>query len=512
MKIWLIGFGVALSSASYAVDLGDIGKIFKDVKGVLPDLPTSLSLKSDPDGLSMQADKMYPVVKGLQGIEPPDSDYATPQFKDGKIIFGHGYYSFPIRSYCLRAGTRRPGAGDSYALTPIVGEKSDVIKGILKRSALQPDVPQQEVQVLIWAVLSGAKLKNMSREQQATAAKLLTADELFKANGGLMGIIPDDVIRQVESKANSKIPDSYVKMVTAYRDMKTMFESGASTYEQIERVAMLGEVAPIPSGGRKKGEWHAKDGYLIRATPQGYSKVDIEIYRPLPPKLLQDSEGRVNGIDFNDGYKITSTYAGSGKGAALAEINLHAPSGTQSFRYSGDRYVKVAAGATSIFNKFISQAHAACPAPAPLPPYTENPLPSPQPYTEDDLNRFLSGRHYIDALWGTKGPGVGVGSIFGMAKAAYDFTDRIKRAGLYLNCVLSGACPPPGGPPSPPAGPGGAPIGPGGAPATSDNPYGLPPYDPANDGWLPPSPGSQRLGGSGAPAGPAGTPRPRNCE
>ena len=76
----------------------------------------------------------------------------------------------------------------------------------------------------------------------------------------------------------------------AYR---RLFETGITSYESFERLAVLREPSQIRRKGVKYDQWYKqKENYYVRYFPVSYKKVRIQVY---VPDNLMDAEGKVNG-------------------------------------------------------------------------------------------------------------------------------------------------------------------------------------------------------------------------
>ncbi|MFW6207047.1 MAG: hypothetical protein ACOC5J_03850, partial [Gemmatimonadota bacterium] len=119
-----------------------------------------------------------------------------PRSDDNMFRLAPGRFAFVAQSYCLHAGTHGPTEGRGYLWAPLRGPRADVIGSILERSVDHPEIPQRDVQTLIWAVLARAQFSDMPRERQLVAATLLTPEELLDLNGGALGLVPDEAVER----------------------------------------------------------------------------------------------------------------------------------------------------------------------------------------------------------------------------------------------------------------------------------------------------------------------------
>lgn len=239
------------------------------------------------------------------GVIPLSS---LPRATDGTFIVSEpGHYMIESESYCLKAGTYGPSKGDGYLLAPLKGPWSGIIRNVLQRSALHPEIDQGDIQVLLWAIIARTKIEDMGPETQRVAAKLLEPKELLTVNGGAMGLIPDQVWR----KAVASLPPEVQRIRQAEADLRAALTSGTRTYEEIEQIAVLVGEPPPQEGDRvvPGGRWsYHPDGYFIRFRPFGYSQTRVEIHVPAPVEITRDPEGRITRVVDVHGCKIEVKY------------------------------------------------------------------------------------------------------------------------------------------------------------------------------------------------------------
>ena len=107
-----------------------------------------------------------------------------PQDESGVFQARPGSYEFKAASYCLHAGTHGPGGGDGYLYGAARGLRSGAIRAILQGSVRRPDLRQQEIQVLLWAILARTPVDQMPRPAQVAATSLLTPRQLLELGAG----------------------------------------------------------------------------------------------------------------------------------------------------------------------------------------------------------------------------------------------------------------------------------------------------------------------------------------
>lgn len=187
-----------------------------------------------------------------------------------------GYYTINLKSFCLKAGTYAPSSGDGYLYAPLKGPKKEVISSLVKNWYLHQDIPQEQVQSLIWGVIAKSSFKNMSSDLQIVAARLLSKKELLQLSKMGLDFIPDSMM----SKAKSSLPKPVQVALDAENKIRNYFSSSSSSYADLERLAMLGGINPEKSE-IAYGTWglHPK-GYWVSYQPHGYREMTVKIYVP----------------------------------------------------------------------------------------------------------------------------------------------------------------------------------------------------------------------------------------
>ena len=205
-----------------------------------------------------------------------------PQTEEGQSVLAEGYYEGTYKSYCLQPGTPDPSDRDAYLQMPLQTNRKDIVETVLRNSLQQQQLNQKNIQLLLWSVVSGSDYNKLSWPVQLTAQQLLTKKQIFQLKGGVMG-----VVKQVAQA----LPDA--RITGAQVSMKRMFESGASSYESFERLAVLREKSVVHKADYKKEQWYKQaGGYYLRYFPNGYQQVKIQLY---VPEGTLDSSGMQHG-------------------------------------------------------------------------------------------------------------------------------------------------------------------------------------------------------------------------
>jgi hypothetical protein len=275
----------------------------------LPDVPLPSVeglLKESPPITTSLADAVTE-VPSLDGFEPKTVApmRELPRGLQGGFLLMPGVWEIDVRSYCLQAGTHAPSRGTGHSYAPLKGPKADIVLHVLQNSALHPEIPQQDVQVLLWAILARTPITQMPRGHQLTAAKLLTPRELLSLERSVLEVLTP----MAREKALAALPASARKVFEAENQLREkLTQATEAPFEELERIAVLAGVAPAEPGGRlvQRGRWsYHPDGYFIRFFASSYTQTKIQVYVPDQPFTLErEAEGRILQPPSNTGAPV----------------------------------------------------------------------------------------------------------------------------------------------------------------------------------------------------------------
>jgi len=289
--------------------------------GIAGPIAAEKLLKEDPPITTSFTDAVTE-IPFLDNFNPPASMFLPvemmPPGEGRGYHLRHGLYALEAQGYCLQAGTYGPSKGEGFLYAPLEGPRAEIVQNLLRRS-LKSEVPQHDVQLLLWAITSRTKLSDMAPQNQQTAVALLTKEELFDLNGGALGLIPDDVMQTAIVHLPPQVQQIYYKEQQIRR---LLTSKSNSSYEQFERLAVLTGVAPAESKIRDvpRGRWsYHQDGYFVRYLPSGYRQVRFELFRPLPFKIERDKKGRITALDDGGNIRVETVYRETNRAAPAAE-------------------------------------------------------------------------------------------------------------------------------------------------------------------------------------------------
>lgn len=268
------------------ITLAQIDDLLK--KAVVPDI-------LEEKNITTSIDDAYPVAFWVNDI---DTYYEPTEPADYNAPLGPGYYRMTVQSYCLKAGTHGPTKGSGHLIAPIKGKLDNLVTNILNRSVEHPEIAQSDIQLLLWAIIAGAKFTELQPDLQLRVKPLLTPAEIADLSIGISDM-PLDIL-----------PDEVRSTAKFYKDLRGKLTDPSSSFEDIESMAVL--PGDPPSNLLKKqvdpGNWaYIGDGFYMRMMPQGYSKSILELYRPQSVNVTRDDKGRVTLFEKN-GDKIEISY------------------------------------------------------------------------------------------------------------------------------------------------------------------------------------------------------------
>jgi hypothetical protein len=244
------------------------------------------------DPVTSSIDRATTEVPSFDGFEParwlPLRD--QPQDESGAFQVGSGSYEFQAASYCLHAGTHGPGGGDGYLYAPLEGSRSGAIRTILQGSVRRPDLHQQDIQVLLWAILARTPVEQMPRPAQVAAMSLLTPRQLLELGAGSLPMMTPGIW----DGGGRAIPPAMARVFQAEGRLRELFARADTPYAEFERVAVLRGDPEFDDGRRDvpRGRWsYHPNGYFIRFFPSGYNKTTIQVHVPEPATTAGATQG-----------------------------------------------------------------------------------------------------------------------------------------------------------------------------------------------------------------------------
>ena len=268
-----------------------------------PQIPGLDRILKRPPALTTSAADAVFVVPFLDDFDPQAFDPVDKlkRAPDGSLEFPPGLYQFDLRSFCVQPGTYGPrgreGEGaEGYVYAPMKGPRAQILQHLIARAFEHPEIPQEDLQVVIWAVLSYTRFSAMSRAHQVTAAKLLTPAQIAELNDGALGLIPSSLI----DRAFAALPARAGQALRAEQDLRSLLGSGRDdvSYEDLENAAVLEGESPEPEATPSaRASWSLRpEGFFVRYFPYDYMRVRIEMYYPEWHRVRVDGLGRITMV------------------------------------------------------------------------------------------------------------------------------------------------------------------------------------------------------------------------
>ena len=267
---------IAACAASSFAQIGGLGGLGDKLKKKTPNLlggkaPITTSLSDAKWG--------DPSKDGFTPREPGRSLMTLQRTPNGGFVLQPGYFSMQTQSYCLHAGTHGPGNGDGYLYAPPKGSAEDAVMTVVRNSVQHPEIPQHDIQALLWAIIARAKFEDLSSEVKSTASRLLTPRQLASLNRSGLDVLSGNAL----TDALGGVPEPLRQIAQAEANLRQMLTTPGTSFAEMERVAVLSGAAPLGPGSQvvPSGRWSMHpDGYFVRYIPSGYSSTRVEIWVP----------------------------------------------------------------------------------------------------------------------------------------------------------------------------------------------------------------------------------------
>src|SRR5690606_26141603 len=124
-------------------------------------------------------------------------------------------------------GVYGPTKGDGYQIAELKGAKADVIRSIMEKSPLYPDIDQRSIQTLIWGIEAGAKFSSYPLDFQLRVKPLLTEQEILA-----MQVDVGDAVDKL-------LPDNLKSLAATYSSLRNKMQAAQLKYDEIESIALL---------------------------------------------------------------------------------------------------------------------------------------------------------------------------------------------------------------------------------------------------------------------------------
>ena len=229
-----------------------------------------------------------------------------------------GHYKMTLKSFCGKGYTYGPTQGEGYVWGPWKGSKATFIQTLLKSYNAKPEVPQRNVQLLIWSILAKVKPQDMGNEAKSALLALVGEDGMNILKDGAADYMTGKVADELYKKASKELRP----LLEYDNKIRGLNREANATYADFERLSVLKAPADIKSE-IAGGIWNiSPKGYMIRYQPHGYSQTDVEVIVPRIAHFTRDSIKRVTQVRWDDGMSIDIAYSDQPAQAITGESDL----------------------------------------------------------------------------------------------------------------------------------------------------------------------------------------------
>lgn len=269
--------GVAVSSVAHA-QLGGLGGLADKLK---KKVPIGNLLGGKPPITTELADAKWanPELDNFTPREAARSLMELQRTPNGGFVLQPGYFELVNQSYCLKAGTHGPGGGDGYIYAPPLGPAEDAVMTIVRNSVNRPEIAQNKIQQLLWAIIARARFEDLTGDAKMVAAQLLTPRQLAGLNRSALDVLHGNAL----TDALGGVPEPLRQIAQVEAQLRQMLTTPGASFAEMERIAVLTGNAPLGAGSREvpSGRWsNHPDGYHVRYLPSGYSTTKVNIWVP----------------------------------------------------------------------------------------------------------------------------------------------------------------------------------------------------------------------------------------
>ncbi|WP_214229152.1 hypothetical protein [Pedobacter sp. B4-66] len=217
-----------------------------------------------------------PVNFGADSVKKKLCDLTSSYTPAQGFTLKPGFYTGTFKSFCLKAGTHGPGNGDGYLFAPLAGPKETIARTLIANWEQHTEIEQSKVQLLLWAIIAKTNFSKLSPDLQLVAAKLLNKNDLSALSSSIMDYLSSEAMLKI----TNNLPEPAKTIVEIENKMRGLLYQANSSYDQIERLAMLAGTAE-PNTDFPRGIWGLHpDGYYIKYLPHSYTRTEVVIYVP----------------------------------------------------------------------------------------------------------------------------------------------------------------------------------------------------------------------------------------
>jgi hypothetical protein len=198
-----------------------------------------------------------------------------PRTDRGGFLLQPGFYELTVQSYSLQIGAYGPSGGQGYLSAALQGPQRVTIQTLLRRALSHPEIPQHEIQQLIWAILARAHVSTLAARLQDVAHTLLTPAQIEELNRTALAVLTPEALRTATAQLSGPVQ----QQLEAENQIRQLMPSGR--FEALEQTALRTGEPPASGPEIPLGRWSDHDGgYFVRYFPVGYSVMRLQVYVP----------------------------------------------------------------------------------------------------------------------------------------------------------------------------------------------------------------------------------------
>ena len=231
---------------------------------------------------------------------------SLPRDAGGGFSLVPGAWSTTVESYCLYAGKPGPREGSGYLYSPrLSGTHAPIVTRLLERASQAPDIPQEDIQSLIWAILTHARYSSLPAGPRRAADALLTRTDIATIEAN----VKERASQAVIDRLLPRLPEPVQTLLTAEARLRDLLATGGSYADQVAAAVPDREPDPTPTDREvPAGRWTMHGSYLVRFLPETYQKTRVDIVLPEPTDVVRDARGRIIAWRGADGFAAEVDY------------------------------------------------------------------------------------------------------------------------------------------------------------------------------------------------------------
>ena len=191
---------------------------------------------------------------------------------DGSFMLKTGIFEAYVQSYSLDPGEHTPNRVAGFYPAPIKGQRAKVIGDVLKQIELHPEVPQNDVQQLLWAIVAGTYLEKMPPPVQQTAARILPRESLAQIEGT---VAANNAEKTLLNMINRRLAGTQTKQARSGQSQDSSPAGTPSDGKDSGGTSAQSALSEVPV---VRGTWaQMPGGMYVRYLPEGYAKTRVQV-------------------------------------------------------------------------------------------------------------------------------------------------------------------------------------------------------------------------------------------